>query len=156
MKRRHFLTAAGLGTGTLLTGLAGKAIAADGPKEARLQVWQCQKCGTIVEILVPSKGSLSHCDEPMKLLEEKTAPAPQEKHVPVITKVDGGYKVMVGGKPHPMTDGHWIQWIELIADGKVYRQFLNSGDKPEAFFKVDAKEVSAREHCNLHGLWKDR
>jgi superoxide reductase len=156
MKRRLFLTAAGLGTGTMLTGLAGQARAADSPKEARSQVWQCQKCGTIVEVLVPGKGALVHCGEPMKLLEEKVAPAAEEKHVPVITKVDGGFKVVVGSKPHPMTDSHWIEWIELIADGKVYRQYLKPGDKAEALFAIDAKEVAAREHCNLHGLWKDR
>ena len=157
MQRRHFLAAAGLGAGTLLAGSTDRAVAAESPKEARRQVWQCQKCGTIVEVLVPGKSStLTHCNQPMKLLEEQVAPAAENKHVPVITKVDGGFKVVVGSTPHPMIPTHWIQWIELIADGKTYRQYLNPGDKPEAVFSLDAKEVSAREHCNLHGLWKDK
>ena len=92
----------------------------------------------------------------MTLLEEQVAPAAKNKHVPVITKVDGGFKVAVGSTPHPMTESHWIEWIDLIADGKIYRQFLKPGDKPEAVFMLEAKEVSAREHCNLHGLWKDK
>ncbi len=55
-----------------------------------------------------------------------------------------------------MIPSHWIEWIDLIADGKTYRQLLKPGDKPEAVFMLDATEVSAREHCNLHGLWKDK
>jgi len=157
MKRREFLTAAaGVGAGAVLAGMPGKAAAAERPEEARSQVYLCQECGAIVEILVPGEASLVHCGKPMELLEEQTAPAAEEKHVPVIEKVDGGFKVTVGSSPHPMTDRHWIEWIDLIADGKTYRQFLDPGDKPEAVFCVDAKEVSAREHCNLHGLWKDR
>jgi superoxide reductase len=74
--------------------------------------------------------------------------------VPVIEKVDGGIKVTVGSVPHPMTDEHYIEWIELLADGKAYRQFLKPGDEPEALFNVSADSVSAREHCNVHGLWK--
>ena len=155
MKRRNFLAAAGIGTGTLLTTIAGRATAAERPKEARSQIYRCRKCNTIVEIVVPGRSSLVHCGEPMELLEEQTAPAAENKHVPVIEKIDGGFKVKVGSAPHPMTDGHWIEWIDLMADGKTYRQFLNPGDKPEAVFLVKAAKVSAREHCNLHGLWKD-
>ena len=157
MKRRDFFTVAGIGAGAVLAGSAGRVMAADKPKEARSQVWKCQKCGSIVEIVVPGKSSsLVHCGQPMTLLEEQTVPAATNKHVPVITKVEGGFKVVVGSTPHPMMPTHWIEWIDLIADGKTYRQFLKPGDKPEAVFCVEAKEVSAREHCNLHGLWKDK
>ena len=90
----------------------------------------------------------------MKKLTANTVDAAKEKHVPVVEKIDGGYKVKVGGVPHPMEEKHWIQWIELIADGKSYFQFLDPGKTPEAVFKVDAASVSAREYCNLHGLWK--
>ena len=156
MRRRDFIAAAtGVGAGTVLAGVAAPALAADRPKEARSQVYKCARCGTIVEVLVPGRSSLEHCGQPMELLEEQTAPAAENKHVPVIEKVDGGYKVTVGSTPHPMADGHWIEWIDLIADGVVYRKFLKVGDKPEAVFGVAATEVSAREHCNLHGLWKD-
>jgi superoxide reductase len=120
----------------------------------RLQVYKCEACGNIVEVLVGGAGELVCCGEPMKLMTENTVDAAKEKHVPVIEKAAGGYKVKVGSVAHPMEAKHWIVWIELIADGKVYRQFLNPGDAPEAFFAVAAKTVAAREYCNLHGLWK--
>jgi superoxide reductase len=90
----------------------------------------------------------------MTLLTENSTDAAQEKHVPVIEKVDGGYKVTVGSVAHPMADDHYIVWIELLADGKSYREFLKPGDAPEAIFMVDAAKVTAREYCNLHGHWK--
>jgi superoxide reductase len=115
----------------------------------------CEKCGNVVEVVVAGAGTLVCCGEPMKVVETKTADSSTEKHVPVIEKIDGGYRVFVGSTLHPMTDEHYIQWIELLADGKTYRQYLKPGETPEAFFKIeDAKELSAREYCNLHGLWK--
>ena len=120
----------------------------------KLQVYKCMVCGNIVEVLHGGAGELVCCGQPMELLEEKTADAATEKHVPVIEKVDGGIKVKVGSVPHPMEDKHYIEWIELLADGKAYRQFLNPGDTPEALFSIEADSVSAREHCNVHGLWK--
>ena len=77
-----------------------------------------------------------------------------EKHVPVIEKIGGGYKVSVGSVAHPMEEKHYIEWVELIADGKAYRQFLEPGQAPEATFSIEATAVTAREYCNLHGLWK--
>jgi superoxide reductase len=157
MKRREFISAAaGMGAGTILAGTAAPALAADRPAEKRLQVYKCSVCGAIAEILVPGDPPIVHCGKPMELLEEQTTLPAENKHVPVIEKIEGGYKVKVGSTPHPMLPTHWIMWIELLADGKVYRQFLNPGDKPEATFSIDAKEVSAREICNLHGLWKDK
>ena len=79
-----------------------------------------------------------------------------EKHVPVIEKVDTGYKVKIGSIPHPMEQEHYIEWIELLADGRAYRQFLSPGQAPEATFAIEAAEVSAREHCNKHGLWEGK
>ena len=119
-----------------------------------LQIYKCAECGNIVEVLHGGGGQLICCGGPMELLEEKTADAATEKHVPVIEKIDGGYKVKVGSVPHPMLEEHFIEWIELLADGKAYRQFLEPGAEPEAVFGVQADSVSAREHCNVHGLWK--
>jgi superoxide reductase len=119
-----------------------------------LQIYKCNTCGNIVEVLHGGIGELVCCNKPMELLEEKTADATTEKHVPVIEKVNGGYKVKVGSVPHPMEEKHYIEWIELLADGKAYRQFLKPGAAPEAVFNVEADSVSAREHCNVHGLWK--
>jgi superoxide reductase len=90
----------------------------------------------------------------MKLFVENTVDAAKEKHVPVIEETASGYSIKVGSVQHPMEDGHYIEWIELIADGKAYRQFLNPGDVPEATFDIQAKQITAREYCNLHGLWK--
>lgn len=120
----------------------------------RLEVYKCSLCGNIVEVLFGSDGTLVCCDQPMVLMTENTVDAAKEKHVPVIEKIDGGYKVKVGAVAHPMEEKHYIQWIELIADGKVYRQFLAPGDAPEAVFQVSAASVTAREYCNLHGHWK--
>ena len=120
----------------------------------KLQIYKCNICGNIVEVLHGGDGELVCCGEPMELLDEKTADTGKEKHVPVIEKIDGGYKVKVGSMPHPMEEKHYIEWIELLADGKAYRQFLQPGKPAEAVFKIEAPTVSAREHCNIHGLWK--
>ena len=120
----------------------------------QLQVFKCEKCGIIVEVLNAGAGTLVCCGQDMTLLAENTVDAAREKHVPVVEKVDGGFKVTVGSVAHPMEEKHYIQWIELLADGKAYRQFLKPGGAPEAVFPVEAASASARELCNLHGLWK--
>jgi len=120
----------------------------------KLQIYKCNICGNIVEVLHGGVGELICCGEPMELLVAKTADEGKEKHVPVIEKIDGGYKVKIGSVPHPMEEKHHIEWIEIIADGKAYRQFLKAGDAPEAIFNIQADSISAREHCNIHGLWK--
>ncbi len=120
----------------------------------RHQIYKCAACGIIVEVLDGGSGQMTCCGEPMKHLVEQTADAATEKHVPVIEKIEGGYKVKVGSVPHPMAPEHFIEWIELLADGRAYRQFLEPGGAPEAVFNVQAESVSARELCNVHGLWK--
>jgi len=120
----------------------------------RLELYKCDVCGNIVEVYNGGKGALACCGQPMKLLVENTVDAAREKHVPVIEKVEGGVKVKVGEVAHPMEEKHYIQWIEVIADGRCYTQFLNPGDAPEAVFCIDAADITAREYCNLHGHWK--
>jgi superoxide reductase len=118
------------------------------------QVYKSNVCGNIVEVLHAGEGQLVCCGQPMQLLEANTVDAAQEKHVPVIEKTKKGIKVKVGSVPHPMEEKHYIEWIEVIADGQVYKKFLKPGDKPEAEFCVQAEKIQAREHCNLHGLWQ--
>ena len=118
------------------------------------QIYRCSVCGNIVEVIHAAGGELVCCGKPMELLPEKTQDLGQEKHVPVIEKTEQGILVKVGSVPHPMESAHYIEWIEIIADGKSCRKFLKPGDKPEALFKIAAEEVVAREYCNLHGLWK--
>ena len=121
---------------------------------AKLEVYKCMVCGNIVEVLHGGAGELVCCGEPMERLDEKTADAATEKHVPVIERIGSGVKVKVGSTAHPMEEKHHIEWIEILADGKAYRQFLKPGDTPEAEFGAEAGEITAREHCNIHGLWK--
>ena len=121
----------------------------------KLEIYKCEACGNIVEVVHGGQGELVCCGEPMKLMKENTVDAAKEKHVPVTEKIAGGVKVKLGDVAHPMEEKHYIEWIELIADGVTHRAYLKPGDKPEAIFMIgEAKEVSAREHCNLHGLWK--
>ena len=120
----------------------------------KLEIYKCEACGNIVEVIHGGGGELVCCGAPMNLLVENTVDAAKEKHVPVIEKVEGGVKVKVGDVAHPMEDKHYIEWVEIIADGKAYRQFLDPGQAPEAVFKIDAQNITAREFCNLHGLWK--
>lgn len=120
----------------------------------RLQVYKCEICGNIVEVLHSGKGELVCCNQPMTLMVEKTEEQGKEKHVPVIEKAKKGILVKVGSVAHPMEEKHYIEWIEIQADGRVLRKFLKPGDKPEAEFNIPADGVTAREYCTVHGLWK--
>jgi superoxide reductase len=117
------------------------------------EVYKCSLCGNIVEVVHAGASALFCCNQPMTLLTENTVDASKEKHVPVIEVGASGITVKVGSVAHPMEAAHYIEWIELIADGKVYRQQLQPGQAPEATFPVIARQVTAREYCNLHGLW---
>ena len=120
----------------------------------RKQVYRCNVCGNIVEVLHSGKGELVCCGQPMELLKENATDAAQEKHVPVLEATAGGTKVKVGSVPHPMEENHYIEWIEVTADGESCRQFLSPGSKPEADFEIGGKKATAREYCSVHGLWK--
>ena len=119
------------------------------------QIYRCNVCGNIVEVLHTGKGELVCCGEPMELLQEKTTDVGLEKHVPVIETTARGVKVKVGDVPHPMEAEHYIEWIEIITEGGSCRKFLKPGDKPEAEFEIGSqKVVAAREYCSIHSLWK--
>jgi superoxide reductase len=120
----------------------------------QFDIYRCADCGSIVEILNPGAGEPVCCGKLMKLFTENTVDAAREKHVPAVEKTAGGYMVRIGEVTHPMEERHYIQWIELLADGVSYTRFLKPGDKPEAFFPVEAAPVTVREYCSLHGLWK--
>lgn len=120
----------------------------------KLQVYRCNACGNIVEVLRVGGGELVCCGQPMELLEEKTEDKGKEKHVPIVEKIETGIKVKIGSISHPMEEKHYIEWIEIIANGKAYRRFLNLGDKPEADFEIKEENIKVRAYCNIHGLWK--
>lgn len=118
------------------------------------EVYKCEVCGNIVQMNHAAAGALVCCDKPMVLLDEKSADSTTEKHVPIIEVIEGGYKVTVGTTLHPMTEAHYIEWIELLEGSTLQKKFLQPGDAPEAIFKTEAKTVTARSYCNLHDFWK--
>ena len=119
------------------------------------EIYKCEICGNVVEVLHTGVGKLVCCGQPMKLMEEKSEDSSIEKHVPYIEKTEKGIVVKVGqNEEHPMTNEHYIEWIQVIADDISHRKFLKPGDKPRAEFEVKADEIEAREYCNIHGLWK--
>ncbi|MEK9134940.1 MAG: desulfoferrodoxin [Patescibacteria group bacterium] len=121
------------------------------------QIYRCNVCGNIVEVIHAAGGELVCCGQPMELLQEKTQELGFEKHVPVIEKTEQGILVKVGSAPHPMEEAHYIEWIEIIIDARSCRKFLKPGDKPEALFEVSPEPnqtIIAREYCTIHGLWK--
>jgi superoxide reductase len=121
----------------------------------RFAVYRCEKCGNIVEVLIAGEGEPSCCGAPMTPLTENSTDAAREKHVPEIEEIPDGYRVCVGSVSHPMEEKHYIQWIELLGEGISCRKFLRPGEKPEAVFgnSFIFPFVTAREYCNLHGLW---
>jgi superoxide reductase len=120
----------------------------------RYQIYKCEICGNVVELVHAGAGELVCCGEPMKLMTENTVEASKEKHIPVIEKTKDGFLVKVGSVAHPMEEKHYIEFIELIADGQAAIAFLKPGQPPQASFCLSAKTVTARAYCNLHGLWK--
>jgi len=113
------------------------------------EIYKCEICGNIIEVVHEGIGELICCGQPMKLKKENTVDASQEKHVPIIV----GKKVKIGSVKHPMEEKHYIEWIEATSEtGETSKVFLKPEDKPEAKFSF--KPISAREYCNLHGLWK--
>jgi len=126
------------------------------------QVYKCEVCGNITEVLHIGAGELVCCGQPMKLLEEKSKDAGNEKHLPVIEEMPAnvcqgkdGYVIKIGEVEHPMVVEHWIEWIEIITkDGKTGKKFLLPGDKPEAEFYTREEILEVRAYCNVHGLWK--
>ena len=121
------------------------------------EVYRCNICGNMVEVLHIGTGKLICCENPMELLNEKEEGTGPEKHLPVIEETEKGVKVKVGSTPHPMEENHCIEWVELIADNQVYRKILRPGDMPEAEFDIKLKDISQiglREYCSIHGLWK--
>lgn len=119
------------------------------------EIYKCGVCGNITEVVHASAGELVCCGEPMVLQTANTVDAAQEKHVPVVEKVEGGLKVSVGSVLHPMEEKHYIEWIEVITENGSYRKHLKPGDTPSVVFEcMSDGNLVVREYCNLHGLWK--
>ncbi|MDD3538784.1 MAG: desulfoferrodoxin [Atribacterota bacterium] len=120
----------------------------------KYEIYKCELCGNVVEVLHSGQGELVCCGQPMRLLEEQTAEQAKEKHVPVIEETAEGIRVKVGSVPHPMEEKHYIEWIEVITDQGSGKKFLKPGDTPEAEFEDVQGLQKVREYCNIHNLWK--
>jgi len=120
------------------------------------QIFKCNVCGNIVEVLHAGVGQLVCCGQPMELLTEKTEDVGLEKHVPVIERAVNKVKVKVGSVPHSMEHKHHIEWIEIITNGGTCRKFLKLGERPEAEFEIAVEKIEAREYCSIHELWKSK
>ncbi|MFH1421296.1 MAG: desulfoferrodoxin [Planctomycetota bacterium] len=119
-----------------------------------LKIYKCNICGNVVELVHASKGQLVCCGQPMELMQEKTEDAGKEKHVPVVEKAGNAYKVKVGSVPHPMEEKHYIEWAQLLGEGRACRKFLKPGQTPEVEFAAKSDTPKIRIFCNIHGLWK--
>jgi superoxide reductase len=118
------------------------------------QIYRCSVCGNIIEILHSGEGQLVCCSKSMELLNAKNKDVGLEKHVPIIEKTESGVIVKIGSISHPMEESHYIEFIEIIADGKIYRKFLKPGEEPMVNFNIKINKIEARGYCNIHGLWK--
>lgn len=115
------------------------------------EVYRCNICGNIIEMVHAGRGEVACCGRPMELLKEKTEETGFEKHVPVIEITGNSTQIKIGAVEHPMLPEHYIEWIEALSKGRVYKKFLKPGDKPEAEFPNLIEQ--ARIYCNAHGLW---
>ncbi|MBP2034123.1 superoxide reductase [Clostridium algifaecis] len=118
------------------------------------EIYKCDLCGNIVEVVHSSGGQLVCCGQPMTLQTENTVEASKEKHIPVIEKLKDEILIKVGSTEHPMDEKHYIEWIEIQTPKNIYRKYLKPGEKPEAVFKTNDDIICARAYCNIHGLWK--
>ncbi len=124
---------------------------------ARLNgIYTCQICGNMVEVVLEGKGELVCCGQPMELLEENKIDASLEKHIPISHTVGDIVMVQVGSTAHPMQEEHYIEWIEIMVGGKIYRRSLKPGMEPQTEFCIPnpGQKVVLRAYCNLHGLWR--
>jgi superoxide reductase len=121
----------------------------------RTEIYVCELCGNIVEVLDGAAGTLVCCGQDMVLLKANTVNAAQEKHVPEITLSGNTAAVQVGSVPHPMTTDHFIAWIELQQGDKIQRAYLKPDGAPQTAFTIETGiPITVRAYCNLHGLWK--
>ncbi|MEJ2268039.1 MAG: desulfoferrodoxin [Nanoarchaeota archaeon] len=120
------------------------------------EVYICNVCGNVIEVLHASSNNLVCCGQPMNLMEQKSEGENADKHSPVIEKDSEGVKVKVGKVEHPMEENHYIEWIEISTEKGESKKFLKPGEKPEAVFPVKADIKHARMFCNIHGLWENQ
>ena len=119
-----------------------------------VKFYKCRHCGNVVEKVVDSRVPVVCCGEKMEELIPNTVDASNEKHVPVVTRLDDDtIKVELGSVPHPMLPEHHISFIYVETENGGIK--VNLKDKPEAVICTCTETpVAVYEYCNLHGLWK--
>ncbi len=125
----------------------------------KLNLYKCEICGNIVEVVIDGAGTLICCGEEMKLLKSRSTDGMPEKHVPFVEHMGTSHVIKVGSQPHPMTNEHFIQFIEAISDDRRYlkRKYLNPDEEPEMVIKcLEEDDFEAREYCNIHGLYSNK
>jgi superoxide reductase len=121
----------------------------------RGQIFRCNTCGNMFELIMVGGGTPTCCGSDLELLSDDPKDVGPEKHIPIIEKTGSGVKVKVGKVPHPMEEKHYIAWIEIITDKGTQRVYLKPGDLPEAEFMVDdISNIKVKEYCIIHGLWR--
>lgn len=124
----------------------------------RHDIFRCSKCRMQCEILCTEIANISApvcCGVPAQLQKENTSDGVSEKHIPVVEAGDDGILIRVGEVAHPMTEEHYIEWIEVINGSYVNRCYLKPGDSAQAAFYVPlSPKLIIRASCNIHGLWK--
>ena len=119
------------------------------------QIYKCEVCGNIVEVVHTGGGTLVCCNQPMKLVEEHKEDEGFEKHLPALSFEGDKLIVTIGETEHPMTEEHYIEWIEYIVDDEVQRVYLTPQEKPIASFVLkEDRKYTVRAYCNIHGLWE--
>jgi superoxide reductase len=120
------------------------------------QIYKCNVCGNVVEVVHAGGGELVCCGQAMELKQPKSEDEGAEKHKPVVERTDQGVVVKIGTVAHPMISEHYIEWIEIVTEHRTYKKFLEPGQEPQAEFFLEAENIEARAYCNIHGLWSDK
>ena len=120
------------------------------------EIYKCEICGNIIEVLHEGAGKLVCCNQEMVLQKENSIDASTEKHIPIIKKNKSGVEVKVGKAEHPMEENHYIEWIEISTEDGSSKKFLKPGEKPNGKFLIKKDIKKIRAYCNLHGLWKGK
>lgn len=125
----------------------------------KLDLYKCEICGNMVELIINGNGELTCCGQPMKKLEaQNKEEAMMEKHIPVIINIgDGSREIRVGEVLHPMIPEHYIMFIQAVSKDRkhAHLQFLEPGEEPKMILKENFGETMAREYCSIHGLWQN-
>ncbi len=125
----------------------------------RLEMYRCNICGNLVQVILSGEGELVCCGQPMEHLNPNTSEeGAQEKHIPVYSKTENGVEILVGSTPHPMIDEHYIMFIESISEdrNRMKLQYLHPGEEPKMFLTEEYGRETALEFCNIHGLWEGK